>query len=96
MLESTFKYEVRKKIEKMFPGIICTRTDPTQIQGFPDMLLLYGDKWAALEFKKDINSTLRPNQQYYIDMLNELSYASIIHPQNMDEVLNDIQKKFST
>ena len=78
----------------MFPGCYILKNDPNYIQGIPDILILYKDKWATLEVKKSRNSSRRPNQEYYVNDMNELSFSSFIYPENKEEVLNAIQSKF--
>lgn len=94
MRESVFEKKVINDLLTMFPGAIILKTDPSFIQGFPDRLMLYGTNWAAFEFKKSINSSLRPNQEYYIDLLNEMSYASFIYPENLEEAVHGLQRSF--
>lgn len=78
----------------MFPGCIVLKQDANYIQGMPDLLILYNDKWAALECKKNEKAKHRPNQDYYVDKLGKMSYASFIFPENEEAVLHDIQRAF--
>lgn len=94
MNENIFKRKTIKEIEKRFPGSMVIHLDPTDIQGIPDILILYKNKWAALEFKKNKNSNARPNQSYYISLLNTMSYASFIYPENKEEIMDELQKAF--
>lgn len=92
MLENKFKQKLKKKIQDLLPGSLVLHLDPTDIQGVPDMLVLYGDKWAALEGKKEASASHRPNQDYYVDRMNNMSFASFIYPENEEEVLNDMAR----
>ena len=92
--ESTFQHNLIKNIENMFPGCIVLKNDANYIQGFPDLLILYQDKWAALECKRSSSASHQPNQEYYVDVLNEMSYARFIFPENKDEILNELQQAF--
>ena len=94
MLENRFKTQLISDLEKRFPGCIVVHLDPTEIQGIPDLLVLYKDKWAALEGKKSANAPHRPNQDYYVDLMNEMSFASFIYPENKEEVLDELQQAF--
>lgn len=94
--ESKFQARLRKKIEDRFPGSIVMKNDPTYIQGIPDLLVLYKDKWAALECKRTKGSSHRPNQDYYIEHMNDMSYAAFIYPENEEEVLNALQQTFES
>ena len=73
MLENKFKTELVAEIEDMFPGCIVVHLDPNEIQGIPDLLVLYENKWAALEGKKSANAPHRPNQDYYVNLMNKES-----------------------
>ena len=96
MLENKFKTKLIDELEDMFPGCIVTHLDPNEIQGIPDLLILYGNKWAALEGKKTASASVRPNQTYYVDLMNKMSFASFIHPENKDEVLDELYLYFNT
>lgn len=94
MLENKFKTELVSEIEEMFPGCIVVHLDPNEIQGIPDLLVLYENKWAALEGKKSANAPHRPNQDYYVNLMNKMSFASFIYPENKEEVLYELQQAF--
>ena len=94
MLENKFKTRLIKDIKNRFPGSMVYHLDPNERQGSPDLLILYKDKWAALEGKKDAKASHRPNQDYYVNKLNEMSYAAFIFPENKEDVLNDLQRTF--
>lgn len=96
MLENKFKTKLVKELETRFPGCIIIHTDGNDIQGIPDLVILHKKRWAALEGKKNESASKRPNQDYYIQKMNEMSYASFISPENKDEVLNDIQQSFES
>jgi hypothetical protein len=91
MRESTYQRNLIRKLKGMFPGCFILKNDPTFVQGVPDILILYHDKWAMLEVKMDITSNVQPNQQYYVDKLGEMSFASFINPSTEEEVLNELQ-----
>lgn len=78
----------------MFKGCIVLKTDPSYKQGLPDLLILYKSKWAALECKRSAKASIRPNQKYYVQLLNKLSFARFIFPENKEEVLNELQRAF--
>lgn len=96
MLESRFKRELKKDLENMFPGCILIDLDPQDIQGIPDLLILYKKSWATLETKKNRTASRRPNQGYYVDLMNEMSFSSFVYPENKEEVLNELQRAFSS
>ncbi len=96
MLESKFKRELRHELEYMFPGCVLINLDPLDIQGIPDLLILYKEQWAALECKRDSSASRQPNQEYYVDLLDNMSYSVFVHPQNREEVLYELQQLFAS
>lgn len=91
-LESKFKSDLIKEIERLYPGAIVLKTDANQLQGIPDQLILYGDRWAAFEAKRSESSAHRPNQDYYVDLFDRMSYAAFVYPQNKEVFLNELQQ----
>lgn len=91
-LERDFQAKLIKEIKNIFPGCIVMKTDPTYIQGLPDLLILNKDKWAALEVKRSEKASKRPNQDYYVDKMDDMSYASFIYPENKEDVLDELRK----
>lgn len=100
MRESNFQKDLKKEIKKKFPGCYVMKTDPQQYQGIPDLLILYKDKWAALEVKKNAKEAeearQRPNQGLRVEQMNEMSFASFIFPENKEEVVNDLERLFTS
>lgn len=94
MLENKFKTRLAAEIEELFPGCIVVHLDPNEIQGIPDLLVLYKNKWAALEGKKEANAPHRPNQDYYVDLMDQMSFARFVYPENKEEVLHELQQAF--
>lgn len=94
--ESDFQSELIRELEKRFPGIIVMKNDCNYIQGIPDLTLLYEDKWATLECKKSVKELKdpRPNQPYYIELMNRMSFSSFIYPENREEILDALQRTF--
>lgn len=95
MRENKFKQNLKKEIEEMFPGCLQFDLDPNEIQGIPDLLILYNDKWASLECKKEKDAPHRPNQDVYVERMNKMSFSRFIFPENKEEVLNELQRSFS-
>ena len=94
MKESKFQSNLIKQLKIMFKGCIVMKTDPNYIQGIPDILILYKDKWASLECKKSFNASHRPNQSYFVDIMNKMSFSRFIFPENEKEVLDELQQAF--
>lgn len=96
MLERDFQKQLIKELKSIFPGCIVTKLDSSHIQGIPDLLILYKNKWATLECKKTKKSKTRPNQEYYVKKMNAMSFSRFISPENKKEVLNDLQRAFKS
>lgn len=94
MRESNFQAKLIQEIQERFPGSVVMKNDPSYKQGFPDILVLFKNRWAALEVKRGSKASRRPNQEYYVDKLGKMSYASFIYPENKEDVLNEIQQAF--
>ena len=94
MKEITLHRDLKKELKQMFPGCIVAKMDSGDIQGIPDLLILYKNKWATLENKRSANASKRPNQEYYVNKMNEMSFSRFIYPENKEEVLNDLRKTF--
>lgn len=88
-LESGFQDKLIKDIKEMFPGCMTFKMD--QIQGIPDLLVLHGDKWASLECKQHSKAKRQPNQEYYVERMNEMSFSRFVCPENKEEVLRELQ-----
>ena len=95
-LEKDFQAKLIKDIKKLFPGCMVMKTDPPYIQGIPDLLILFKNKWASLEVKKSIGASKRPNQECYVDKMNEMSFSKFICPENKEEVLDELRKAFKS
>jgi hypothetical protein len=93
-LERDFQAKLIKEIKEQFPGCIVMKNDSSYIQGIPDLLVLYRDKWASLEVKKSANAAKRPNQEYYVGIMNEMSFSRFIHPDNKEEILGELRQTF--
>lgn len=94
MKESTFQRKLIKELKERFPGCVVVKNDASYLQGFPDLTVLYGKHWAVLESKRGPNEPHRPNQDYYVDKLNNMSFSRFIEPGNKEEVLSDLQSTF--
>lgn len=91
-LESGFQDRLINKLKDLFPGCMVFKMD--QIQGIPDLLVLYKNKWASLECKRSAGAKRQPNQEYYVGKMNEMSFSRFVSPENKEEVLNELQQVF--
>lgn len=91
-LESGFQDRLRDELKVIFPGCMVLKMD--QIQGIPDLLVLYKDKWASLELKKSSSAGRRPNQEYWVQHMDEMSFSRFVYPENKDEVMEELHSYF--
>jgi len=92
--ESDFQSGLIDELYERFPGCVVMKNDARYIQGIPDLTVLYQNKWAVLEDKREQNAPHQPNQDYYVGKLNDMSFASFIYPENKEEVLNAMEQSF--
>ncbi len=95
-MESEFQAKLIKDLKKLFVGCLVMKLDSGYIQGIPDLLILYKNKWATLECKKSANASKRPNQDYYVGLMNNMSFSKFICPENKEEVLDELYKTFGS
>lgn len=94
MKETPYKKEVVKRLEREFPDCVVIRNDPRYIQGIPDLLILFFDRWAALEVKVSEDAPTQPNQEHYVAAFGRMSYSSFIYPENEEQVFYELQSAF--
>lgn len=92
MKESDFQKKLIDNINKLFPECVILKNDSRYRQGIPDLIILNKNRWAILECKKRKNSHYQPNQNYYLDKLNNMSYANMVCPENEKEVMDELYK----
>ena len=95
MLESKFQANLIKEIKRELPGCVVMKNDSSYLQGIPDLLILHNNNWAALEVKKNATAKHQPNQDYYVDKMNSMSFASFIYPENKDEVMSELKHRLN-
>ena len=90
MRESKFQAKLIKDIKERLPDCIVLKNDPTYLQGIPDLTVFNNDRWATLEVKKSANATHQPNQDYYVEMMDRMSFSRFVYPENRDTVFSDL------
>lgn len=93
-LERDFQSKLIEELKETFPGCFVMKNDPDYIQGVPDLTVLYKDKWCTLECKRSKSAARRPNQDYYVGIMDEMSFSRFIYPENKDEVINELKHVF--
>ena len=93
-VESDIQGPLIKEIEKRYPGCIVLKNDANYKQGIPDLTVMYHDKYAILETKRNENASYRPNQETYLKLFDNWSFGRRIQPENKEEVLNELDAFF--
>lgn len=94
MKESIFQKSIIDEIKERIPGCIILKNDSSYIQGIPDLLILFENQWASLETKASFRSSHRPNQDYYVELMNKMSFSAFIFPENREDILNELEEYF--
>ena len=92
--ESRFQSGLILELKERFPGCLVMKLDSSYIQGIPDLLVLWGRHWAALECKQTRAAHRQPNQEYYVNRMNDMSFSRFIFPENKEEVLYELEQAF--
>lgn len=89
--EATYQRVLIGRIQQLLPDCFIIKNDASARQGIPDILILWGSRWAMLEVKLSEQAPIQSNQEYYVEMFNDMAFASFIWPENEEEVLHDLQ-----
>lgn len=92
--ENRFQHEVIQELKERFPGCVVMKNATGFKDGFPDVTVYIGERWAMLECKRERGARKRPNQKYWVDKMNKMSFARFIFPENREEVMNELQQAF--
>lgn len=95
MLENKFQAKLIKELKSLFPECIVMKNDSSYIQGIPDLIVLYKNSWASLECKKSARASKQPNQEYYVGLMDKMSFARFISPENKEEILKELKRYFT-
>lgn len=94
-LESAYQADLRQRLEQeIFPGSIVLKNDTRYRQGIPDLVIFYRDRYAFLEVKKSAKEPFQPNQEWYLELINGMSFSAVIYPENEREVIAALQRSF--
>lgn len=93
-LERDFQKNLIKELKQIFKGCIIMKNDSSYIQGIPDLIILYEDRWASLEVKRSATASHRPNQEYYVKLMDDMSFSRFIYPENKEEVIYELKQTF--
>lgn len=96
MREARYQGDLIHKLRDLFPGCVVLKNDSGYLQGVPDLLVLYRNRWAMLEVKPSSKADHQINQDYYVGLFDDMSFASYIYPENEEEVLDALQSAFGS
>lgn len=91
MRENAYQAHLIKRLKRQFRGCIVMKLDSSYLQGIPDLIILFDDRWAVLEVKRSANADIQPNQAYYVRLMDEMSFAAFVCPENEQEVFDALQ-----
>ena len=94
--EAKYQSTLIQILKHRFPGCLVLKNDPSYQQGIPDLTILFGQCWAMLEVKPAFTSPRQPNQEYFVQQLDQMSFAAFICPENEGAVLDELQAAFET
>ena len=94
--ENQFQAELIKDLKVMMPSCMVLKNDPNYIQGIPDLIVLNGKRWAAVECKRSKDAPARPNQPYYISKMSDMSYAAFVYPENKEDILYELSQSLKS
>lgn len=94
ILENRFQTNLINEIKQRFEGSIVLKNNANYLQGVPDIIILYKDTWACLEIKQNQDAKKRPNQEYYVNLMGEMSFSAFIYPENKEDVLHAMEQSF--
>lgn len=99
MRERDYQAGLIKKLRSLYPGSIVMKNDSGYIQGIPDLTILHNDRWAVLEVKAKQPTSphaFEPNQEWFLETMNRMSFAACIYPENEKDVLRGLQQALSS
>lgn len=92
--ETRYQAGLVKRLAARFPGCFIIENNPLEVQGIPDLILLWGTNWAMLEVKTSANADVQPNQVYYVELFDGMSFGAFVYPENEEDVMNALQQAF--
>ena len=88
MRENVYQRRLIRKVDAMFDGqALIVKNDAGYQQGILDLTVFYGPRWGMLEVKASALAPHRPNQDYWVQRMDEMGFAAFIYPENETEVL---------
>lgn len=89
--ESDFQAKVIKDLKAMGLAVVKNQAGPGVPTGFPDLTAFGEGIYFCLECKASARAKKQPRQDYWVNKLNEWSYAAFIYPTNWEKVKAEIK-----
>lgn len=89
--ESDFQAKVIKQLKAIGLAVVKNQAGPGVPTGFPDITAFGEGIYFCLECKASARAKKQPRQDYWVNKLNEWSYAAFIYPSNYDKVMSEIK-----
>lgn len=70
--------------------VLRLRSGPNYPAGCPDIIALYEGFWAAFEVKASPTAKFQPLQKETIEKFEQWSFARVVYPENVDEVIGEL------
>lgn len=97
MREIPFRESFLKRLEDRLGYLdLDIITPSSNTRSLPDRFVIGPKYWAALEFKRSHDANHQPNQDWYIQRFDEKGFAVFVKPENAEEVLNDLERLFTS
>lgn len=94
-LEADYQaYLIDRLHTEYLPGCVVLKNDSGYQQGIPDLSVFYGVFWGWLEVKAHVKAEEQPNQRYFVELANQMSFGAFIYPENEEGVISDLQYAF--
>jgi len=92
--EKKVQQKLIKYLKKKGCYVIKTQVDGRGLVpvGCPDVIALYEGWWGAFECKGSAKAKFQPLQEVTIEKLNNWSIAMVVHPDNIDDVISQLEK----
>lgn len=90
--ENKYQQQLMERLEETFVADAkIFKSSPYAPQGWPDITIIHkSGRWAFLETKKSKNEPHQPNQDWYVDLLDNWGFAAFIYPENEDDVIEEL------
>ena len=89
--ESDFQAKVIKELKAMGLAVVKNQAGPGVPTGFPDLTAFGEGIYCCLECKASARAKKQPRQEYWVNKLNEWSYAAFVYPANWEKIKAEIQ-----